>query len=93
MTTDVTEMNSVKAVIVDTGWHKFWLKLIITQLSDLRFEVFTAVKVQIMVFWVVTPYSSDVVGCRCSEDLAASVFRRPGLELCGLSICIIVTSM
>jgi hypothetical protein len=26
-----------------------------------RFEVFTAVKIQIVVFWVVTPYS-DVVG-------------------------------
>jgi hypothetical protein len=41
----------------------------------MRFEVFTAVKIQVEFFCVVTP-CSDVIGYQCIlEDLAASIFR------------------
>lgn len=43
-----------------------------------HFEVFIAVSVQIVVFWVVT--SSDLVGgCHCLEECCASIFR---VEVC-----------
>jgi hypothetical protein len=44
-------------------------------LISARWEVFTVVKVQVEVFWVVT-LCSVVVGYQCvSEDHAASIFR------------------
>jgi hypothetical protein len=39
-----------------------------------RFEVFTTMKIQDEVFWVVTP-CHDVVGYQVSEKLATSIFR------------------
>jgi hypothetical protein len=38
-----------------------------------RYVVFDAKKIQVVVFWVVTP-CSDVIGCHVQEDLAASIF-------------------
>jgi hypothetical protein len=40
----------------------------------MRFEVSTAVKIQVDVFWVVK-LCSVVVGYQCSEDRAASMFK------------------
>jgi hypothetical protein len=43
-------------------------------LPDARFEIFTAVKIQVEIFWVVT-LCSLAVGYQRSKDRAASIFR------------------
>jgi hypothetical protein len=40
----------------------------------MKYEVFTAVKIEFMVFWVVVPCNAVVV-YQLSEDHAASIFR------------------
>jgi hypothetical protein len=40
-----------------------------------RFEVFTAMKIQVSVFWVVMRCSVLIGYLNISEDLAASIFR------------------
>jgi hypothetical protein len=45
--------------------------------NSTKLEILTAIKILVVVFWIVTP-CTDVVGYQRSEDLAASIFRQEG---------------
>jgi len=45
-------------------------------ITNAKFDIFTGMKIQVEVLWVVTP-CSDVEGSQLSEYLAASIFTLP----------------
>jgi hypothetical protein len=77
---DALKFPTTPAVLLSVEFHacRTVYRISIVQKTKLKkdatFEVFTAMKIHVIVFWVVTP-CSDVVGYNVSEGRTASIFR------------------